>query len=137
MKMYMKTVEIQYSIPASAPSGSQVPGTFVDLSSGTSQGQLQVPTTQEWVVIDIYNRGSTDVGVDAVATLTKNSVTNVLTTDPVSSLNISNPSRPTYPPIQMSPGTILTSKITTLNANGTSAVTDNLFLKIKIIDYAQ
>jgi len=135
--MYMKTVEVTYSIPASAPSDSQIPGTFVDLSSGTSQGQLQVPTTQEWVIIDIYNRGSQDVGVDAVATMTKNSVSNVLTTDPVSSLNISNPSRPTYPPIQMSPGTILTSKITTLAANGTSAATNNLFLKIKIIDYAQ
>ena len=85
MKMYMKTVEVQYNIPASAPSESQIPGTFVDLSAGTSQGQLQVPTTQEWVVIDIYNRGSADVGVDAVATFTKNSVNNVLTTDPVSS----------------------------------------------------
>jgi hypothetical protein len=137
MKMYMKTVEVQYSIPASAPSESQVPGVFIDLSSGTSQGQLQVPVNQEWVVIDIYNRGSQDVGVDAVATLTKNSVSNVLTTDPISSLNISNPSRPTYPPIQMAPGTILTSKITTLNANGTSAATDNIFLKIKIIDYSQ
>ena len=137
MKMYMKTVEVQYNIPASAPSESQIPGTFVDLSSGTSQGQLQVPTTQEWVIIDIYNRGSADVGVDAVATFTKNSVNNVLTTDPVSSLNISNPSRPTYPPVQMSPGTILTSKITTLSANGTSAVQDNLFLKVKIIDYSQ
>lgn len=135
--MYMKTVEVQYSIPASAPAESQVPGTFIDLSSGTSQGQLQVPVNQEWVVIDIYNRGSQDVGVDAVATLTKNSVSNVLTTDPVSSLNISNPSRPTYPPIQMAPGTILTSKITTLNANGTSAAIDNIFLKIKIIDYSQ
>ena len=137
MKMYMKTVEVQYSIPASAPSESQVPGVFIDLSSGTSQGQLQVPVNQEWVVIDIYNRGSQDVGVDAVATLTKNSVSNVLTTDPISSLNISNPSRPTYPPIQMVPGTILTSKITTLNANGTSAAVDNVFLKIKIIDYSQ
>jgi len=137
MKMYMKTVEVQYSVPASAPAESQVPGVFVDLSSGTSQGQLQVPTNQEWVIIDIYNRGSQDVGVDAVATLTKNSVSNVLTTDPISSLNISNPSRPTYPPIQMAPGTILTSKITTLNANGTSAVQDNIFLKIKIIDYSQ
>jgi len=137
VKMYMKTVEIRYSIPASAPAQSQVPGTFVDLSSGTSQGQLQVPTTQEWVIIDIYNRGTQDVGVDSVATLTKNSVTNVLTTDPISSLNISNPSRPTYPPIQMPPGTILTSKITTLVDNGTSAAEDNLFLKIKIIDYAQ
>jgi len=137
VKMYMKTVEVQYSIPASAPAESQVPGTFIDLSSGTSQGQLQVPVNQEWVVIDIYNRGSQDVGVDAVATLTKNSVSNVLTTDPVSSLNISNPSRPTYPPIQMAPGTILTSKITTLNANGTSAAIDNIFLKIKIIDYSQ
>jgi len=137
MKMYMKTVEVQFNIPASAPSESQIPGVFVDLSSGTSQGQLQVPTTQEWIIVDVYNRGSQDTPVDAVATLTKNSVSNVLTTDPISSLNISNPSRPTYPPIQMSPGTILTSKITTLNANGTTAATDNLFLKIKIIDYAQ
>ncbi len=137
MKMYMKTVEVQFNIPASAPAESQIPGVFVDLSSGTTQGQLQVPTTQEWIIIDVYNRGSQDTPVDAVATLTKNSVSNVLTTDPISSLNISNPSRPTYPPIQMTPGTILTSKITTLNANGTSASTDNLFLKIKIIDYSQ
>jgi hypothetical protein len=137
VKQYMKTVEIQYNIPASAPSESQIPGTFVDLSSGTTQGQLQVPTTQEWIIVDIYNRGSQDTPVDAVATLTKNSVSNVLTTDPISSLNISNPSRPTYPPVQMTPGTILTSKITTLNANGTSGATDNLFLKIKIIDYSQ
>jgi len=137
MKMYMKTVEVQYNIPASAPAESQIPGVFVDLSSGTTQGQLQVPTTQEWVIIDIYNRGSQDTPVDAVATFTKNSVNNVLTTDPISSLNISNPSRPTYPPVQMSPGTILTSKITTLNANGTSAAVDNLFLKVKIIDYSQ
>ncbi len=137
MKMYMKTVEVQFNIPASAPAESQIPGVFVDLSSGTTQGQLQVPTTQEWIIIDVYNRGSQDTPVDAVATLTKNSVSNVLTTDPISSLNISNPSRPTYPPIQMTPGTILTSKITTLNANGTSDSTDNLFLKIKIIDYSQ
>ena len=137
MKQYMKTVEVQYSIPASAPAGSQIPGVFVDLSSGTSQGQLQVPTTQEWIIIDVYNRGSQDTPVDAVATLTKNSVSNVLTTDPMSSLNISNPSRPTYPPVQMTPGTILTSKITTLASNGTSGATNNLFLKIKIIDYSQ
>jgi len=137
MKMYMKTVQIQYSVAASAPAGSQVPGTFSDLSSGTTQGQLQVPVNQEWTIIDVYNRGSADVGVDSVATFTKNSVSNVLTTDPVSSLNISNPSRPTYPPISMPPGTILTSKITTLTANGTSAVTNNLFIKIKIIDYTQ
>jgi len=96
-----------------------------------------VPTTQEWIIIDVYNRGSQDTPVDAVATLTKNSVSNVLTTDPMSSLNISNPSRPTYPPVQMTPGTILTSKITTLASNGTSGATNNLFLKIKIIDYSQ
>ena len=137
MKMYMKTIQIQYSVSASAPEGSQVPGNFVDLASGTTQGQLQVPVNQEWTIIDVYNRGSSDVGVDAVATFTKNSVSNVLTTDPVSSLNISNPSRPTYPPISMPPGTILTSKITTLSNNGTSAVTNNLFIKIKIIDYTQ
>ena len=137
MKMYMKTIQIQYSVAASAPAESQVPGNFVDLASGTTQGQLQVPVNQEWTIIDVYNRGPSDVGVDAVATFTKNSVSNVLTTDPVSSLNISNPSRPTYPPISMPPGTILTSKITTLAANGTAAVVDNLFIKIKIIDYTQ
>jgi len=137
MKMYMKTIQIQYSISASAPAESQVPGTFIDLASGTSQGQLQVPVNQEWTIIDVYNRGSSDVAVDAVATFTKNAVSNVLTTDPVSSLNISNPSRPTYPPISMPPGTILTTKITTLGANGTTAAVDNLFIKIKIIDYTQ
>ncbi len=88
MKMYMKTVEVQFNIPASAPAESQIPGVFVDLSSGTTQGQLQVPTTQEWIIIDVYNRGSQDTPVDAVATLTKNSVSNVLTTDPISTEHI-------------------------------------------------
>ena len=99
MKQYMKTVEVQYSIPASAPAGSQIPGVFVDLSSGTSQGQLQVPTTQEWVIIDVYNRGSQYTPVDAVATLTKNSVSNVLTTDPMSSLNTVSYTHLTLPTI--------------------------------------
>ncbi|WHA35263.1 structural protein [Sulfolobus polyhedral virus 3] len=63
-------------------------------------------------------------------------MTNVLTTDPLSALNISNPSRPHYQPLNLEPGAILTAKALTLAANGTSATTDNVFLKIQVVDYS-
>ncbi|MEM0071336.1 hypothetical protein [Metallosphaera sp.] len=136
MRTYIKTFEITYSIAASLAANSIVAGTFVDLTNGRQNSELDVPTTQQWQVVDIYTRGSSDVNVDAVANFTRNGVTNVLTTDPLSSLTVSNPSRPRYPNIILPPGAKLSSTITTLAANGTSATQDNLFIKVQINDYS-
>lgn len=135
-KTYVRTLQVSFNIAASAPAGSIIGGTITDLQNGTSGAYIQVPTTQSWTIVDIYDRGSGDVPVDGVVTLTTNSLTNVLTTDPISSLNISNPSRPHYQPLELRPGTTLTAKLLTLVANGTSAATDNIFLKIQVVDYS-
>lgn len=133
-KTYFRTYEIQFSIPASQPANSIVAGTFVNLANGKTESDLQAPGNQIWDIVDIYIRSSSDDPLDATVTFTRDDVNNLITTDPLSSLVVTNPSRPRYPAIRLNPNQRLSATATTLAANGTSAVTDVVFVKVQVTD---
>ena len=134
-KTYFRTYEIQFNIPANQPANSIVAGTFTNLANGKQDSSLQAPGNQIWEIVDIYIRStSQDDPLDATVTFTRDDVNNLITTDPLSSLVVSNPSRPRYPAIRLNPNQRLSATATTLAANGTSAVTDNVFVKVQVTD---
>lgn len=135
-KTYYRTYQIQFNVGASLPANSIIAGTFVNLANGKTESELQAPSNQTWDIVDIYIRSTSDDPLDATVTFTRDDVNNLITTDPLSALVVSNPSRPRYPAIRLNPGQRLSATATTLATNGTSAVTDYVFVKVQVTDYS-
>jgi len=93
-----------------------------------AQTVLQVPDNEAWVIEDIYVTSSPDV--DAIVDIYKNELDVVLKTDPISTLLVSNPSRPKYGKKVFEPGARLSMRAVNLAAIGTEAVTDTFYVKL-------
>jgi len=134
---YIQTLQVSATFPANAAAGTVVNADIlVDPTTGTKQNIVTIPQTQQWEVLDIFTRASGDVGVEAQASIIKNGIKTLLITDPLSSLLVSNPSRPTYPKLRFEPGSRLQIKETNLAAVGTSAVTNIFYIKVKVTDFS-
>jgi hypothetical protein len=93
-----------------------------------------IPASQSWYIMDVFIRASDDVDVDAQAIFLKNGVKQLLITDPLSSLLISNPSRPRYPTVFYGPNDRLSIFVRTLAATGSSAATITFYIKVRVVD---
>jgi len=134
---YFQTFQVNLSIPANAPAGSQLVANIVlDPVTGTSATTVVIPPTQQFLIVDVFIRQSGDITVDAQATFVKNSVLILTTTDPLSSLLVSNPSRPKITPLFYGANDRLSIRATTLVAQGTAASSDYFYFKAQITDFS-
>jgi hypothetical protein len=132
---YEQTIAVSVTVPANTPAGTLIQLDIVaNPLTGAVQKEVVIPASQSWYITDIYIKSADDVGVDAQAILQKNNVKVLLVTDPLSSLLISNPSRPRYPVLYYGPNDRLSGYIRTLAATGASPVTITFYMKVRVVD---
>lgn len=141
MKQYTQVYPVSATVPESSVAYATLNGSIiVDVSSGSSDTIVQVPNTQSWVISDLYDSytSSSAPATDGVVSIVKNSNFSLYQSDPLSTLGVSNPSRPTLPYlIGFNPGDRLQAKlITTEAASTTGTYTDTFYLKVQITDYS-
>jgi len=133
--IYEQTLAVSLSVPANTPAGTLLQADIVvNPFTGVTAKEAVIPASQSWYIMDVFIRASGDVGVDAQAIFLKNGVKQLLITDPLSSLLISNPSRPRYPTVFYGPNDRLSIFVRTLAATGSSAATITFYIKVRVVD---
>jgi len=128
VKIIPQTLIVQYTVPANLPANSVVVASIiVDPQTGSVQ-RLQIPPTEIWSIDDVYKVGT--INIDAVAQILKNDFYAEIVTDPLSTLDVSNPAKPKYPKKLFRGNEALTIKMVTLKAQGASATTDTFYMKV-------
>ena len=123
MGMYTKTIRFQITVPASQPASSLLVGSNAQVIENQLVGALSefvIPSTETWVIKDIYVTQSP--AIDVIVRVKKNRKY-MLETPPVSSLLVSNPSRPKLPALLYESNTRLSIEAINLAAGGSSATT--------------
>jgi hypothetical protein len=133
--IYEQTLAVSLSVPANTPAGTLLQADIVvNPFTGVTAKEAVIPASQSWYIIDVYIRDSDDVGVDAQAIFLKNGVKQLLITDPLSSLLISNPSRPRYPTIFYGPNDRLGVFVRTLAPVGGTPQPITFYIKVRVVD---
>lgn len=133
--VYEQTLAVSLTVPANTPAGTLLQADIVvNPFTGVTSKEAVIPASQSWYITDIFIRASGDVGVDAQAIFLKNGVKQMLITDPLSSLLISNPSRPRYPTQFFGPNDRLSVFVRTLAATGTTATQITFYIKVRVVD---
>ena len=120
------TVTFDANLPANS---TKIVNVTIDPVIGAKTEHV-VPQDRDYIITDIYIKSSGDVGADCVVKFVKNGENELLQTDPVSTLLVSNPSRPRIPPLIFEAGSRMSLKAVNLEAIGTSAVTTTFYIKI-------
>jgi hypothetical protein len=131
---YFVTVTCSVTFDAKLPANS-VKNVSLTLDPLTGpQTVLTVPKGEAWVVDDVFIKATGDVGVEAIVTLIKNDRQEVSRFGPLSTLLVSNPSRPPMPkpkPVYRE-GERLNLRAINLAAIGGSPVTDTFYVRLAI-----
>jgi len=91
--MVEKTFVVSITLDANLPAGVRRPCTIEEIGKGKVT-EYSVPKGYMLRILDVFIKDKADVGVDGAAIFVKNGRFDVGKTDPVSTLLISNPSRP-------------------------------------------
>jgi len=122
------TIICQYTTPQNVPANTIVPVNMIIDPQKGSVTSYTVPPGERWIVKDFYVTSAPSK--DAIISLIKNDYSTLLNTDPISTLTISNPAKPTYPAKEFVAGENISMKATVLVAGGTSAATDTFYVKV-------
>ena len=134
---YDISIQVQASIPGSATALTTVNANILDPTSNTFVSVEVIPATQRWYIYDVFTRSSSDVAVDGQLVFIKNNVKVLFRTPPLSSLIVTNPSRPAIPVMEFGPNDRLNIQLVTIvNNTSSSAVIDNAFFRVRVIDYS-
>ena len=102
----------------------------------SSVTELQVPLTENWIATDLYILASADSGTsNPVVTMDKNRGRTLVQTPPLSSMLITNNTRPRFSPqpVGFEGGSIVRMFAHTTIANDTSADSIKFFVAISIV----
>lgn len=129
-------VRVTVSLPANLPANSTSVASFTfDPRSGATT-LYTVPKGYRIRLVDAYITATGDVPVNGELRLKKNLYTDAAVIGNVSTLLVSNPSRPTIAPVDWDEMEILTGEYINYAAVGTSAVTVSLTLVFDFYRYA-
>ena len=131
---YFVTVVCEATFKANLPANMIVPVNLTLDPQAGAQTTLTVPQGEAWVVDDVFIKDTADVGVESIAILVKNDRDEISRFGPLSTLLVSNPSRPPMPkpkPVYRS-GDRLSMKAVNLAAIGTSDVTVKFYMRLAI-----
>jgi hypothetical protein len=123
MGVYTKSIKFQVTIPASQPANSLLVGSNAQIIENPIVGpvnEFPIPSTETWIVKDIYVTQSP--AVDVQIKIKKNRKY-LLETPPVSSLLVSNPSRPKLPALLFEPNSRLSIEAINLAVGQSTAQT--------------
>jgi hypothetical protein len=121
-------VECNVSVPANTPANASTVGTLTIDPKVGAVSQYTIPKNYSFRLVDAYIKASGDVGVDGIAKVKKNFFKDECIVGPVSTLLVSNPSRPTVAPATWSWGDTISYEYINIAAVGSSAVTVKFYL---------
>jgi len=123
MGMYTKSIKFQITIPASQSANSLLVGANAQVIENPLSGavnEFTIPSTETWVIKDIYVTQSPVIDVQLKI---KKNRKYMLETPPVSSLLVSNPSRPRLPALLYEPNSRLSVEAINLSAGQSTSQT--------------
>jgi len=126
--MVEKTYIVTVTIPANAPAGTVIRATIKTDPQEAGVQTVQVPRNRKLLITDIFIISSP--ATDYQLVFRRNKDERVLITDPVSTLIVTNPSRPRYSVLEYDEMSMLDIDAVTLATAGSSAVTHTVFLKV-------
>lgn len=129
---YSKTIKFVITIPANQPANSVLAGSNAQVVADPvigAQNMFVIPSSETWFITDIYVKSSPTK--DVVLRIKKNRDYK-LETPPVSSLLVSNPSRPQLPVLMFEPNSQLSVEAINIDAGTSSAVTVEVFATVEI-----
>ncbi len=123
-----QTVEVDVSIPANTPANASTVATLTIDPKVGGVSQYTIPKGYMFKAVDIYIKASGDVGADGIAKFKLNFFKDQLITPPLSTMLVSNPSRPTAPTTTWNEGDTISCEFINTVAVGASAVTNKFYI---------
>ena len=124
---------------AAAPVATVISGTMQTSPTVTAVTELQVPLTENWIATDMYILAAAGAGtptvINPVISLDKNRGRQLVQTPPLSSMLITNNTRPRFSPnpIGFEGGSIIRTFATSTVLNGDAISTATYFIAISIV----
>lgn len=124
---------------AAAPVATVISGTMQTSPTVTAVTELQVPLTENWIATDMYILSAAGAGtptvINPVISLDKNRGRQLVQTPPLSSMLITNNTRPRFSPnpIGFEGGSIIRTFATSTVLNGGAISTATYFIAISIM----
>ena len=124
---------------AAAPVATVISGTMQTSPTVTAVTELQVPLTENWIATDMYILAAAGAGaptvINPVVSLDKNRGRQLVQTPPLSSMLITNNTRPRFSPqpIGFEGGSIIRTFATSTVLNGGAISTATYFIAISIV----
>ena len=122
-----------------APVATVISGTMQTSPTVTAVTELQVPLTENWIATDMYILAAAGAGtptvINPVVSLDKNRGRQLVQTPPLSSMLITNNTRPRFSPqpIGFEGGSIIRTFATSTVLNGGAISTATYFIAISIV----
>jgi hypothetical protein len=121
------TVQVTVQVPANAAVNSALIPTFVIDPKAGSVNNYTIPKGRRFVLVDAFIRASGDAPVDGILRLKRNFYEERVILGPISTMLVSNPTRPAVSPKDWSEGDTLTMEFNNYTSP-TTAQTDTIFL---------
>jgi len=124
---------------AAAPVATVIAATMQTDPTVAVVTELQVPLTENWIATDVYILAATGAGtptvINPVISMDKNRGRKLVQTPPLSSMLITNNTRPRFSPqpIGFEGGSIVRMFATSTVVNGVAASTATFFVAISIV----
>lgn len=121
------TITVKATIPATG-AGTEVAGKLVVSPVIGEVSEAVIPPDRTWIIKDVFVTAQSNISV--VMNIIKNGEEVVVTTAPIDTLLVSNPSRPTISGIMFESGSRLTATFTTL-ATVSAQTSVTVYLKVE------
>jgi len=116
------TVTATVTVPANTPANASNNISFTIDPKVGAVTQYTIPKGFKFNLVDAFIKASGDVGVDGIAKLKRNFFEDYVITPPLSTMLVSNPSRPAVTPKSWSEGDVISGEyINTANVGSTPA----------------
>ena len=129
----------QAAFAANAPIATVISATMQTSPTVTAVTELQVPLTENWIATDVYILAAAGAGaptvIDPVVSMDKNRGRQLVQTPPLSSMLITNNTRPRFSPqpIGFEGGSIIRMFATSTVLNAGAASTATYYVAISIV----
>ncbi len=129
----------QAAFAANAPIATVISATMQTSPTVTAVTELQVPLTENWIATDVYILAAGGAGaptvIDPVVSMDKNRGRQLVQTPPLSSMLITNNTRPRFSPqpIGFEGGSIIRMFATSTVLNGGAISTATYYVAISIV----
>jgi len=125
--MVRKTLIATVTVAANTPANMRQAVSFGEVGKPTVT-RATVPKGRVWIIRDVFIKDTADVGVDGTAIFVKNEIEDVAKTSPLSTLLVSNPSRPPAPTIAYDQYETVSIDYVNIAAVGASPVTVTFYI---------